>query len=246
VANFVDAPTPEDDLGAGSGSVECSQVSVSRLGVAIEHALRAPLSGAASAARLLADQVHDPHAGAARSIVDAIEHAEDMLTDVAEFLRRDVDLYPRVVRRRTNLSSLCERALDSIQFRFPSQLMKFNCDRSVEGQWDPDAIAAMTSRLVLNAIQHGTIGTAVRLFVSGRDDKAFIEIWNAGAFPAAVLADRLFEPFVFTRTRRSGGWRGLGLGLCLACRVARAHGGRIEIQSDVRKGTTLRVVLPCV
>ncbi len=231
------------DEGIFEASPEPPRNADARLGGAIEHTLRAPLSRAATVARALADQVHETQAPAVRSIVDALEHAESMLLDVAEFLRDDVDCCPYASRRRTNLSRLCERVLDSIQCRYPAQALKFEADRRVDGHWDPDALASLISRVVLNAIEHGP-RASVRLRVWGLDDRAVIEVWNAGAFPPEVPSHRLFEPFACATPRASGGVRGLGLGLHLASRIARSHGGRIEIQSDASKGTTLRVVLP--
>lgn len=55
---------------------------------------------------------------------------------------------------------------------------------------------------------------------------------------------RLFEPFVCARPRKCDGQTGLGLGLFLADQIARAHQGYIEVESDPRRGTTVRVALP--
>jgi two-component system sensor histidine kinase/response regulator len=215
-----------------------------RLGGAIEHALRATLSQASSMAYVLADQVDETQAPLVRSIHDAVERAEDMLLDLAEFLRQGDDLYPETARQRTNLASLCERVVDSIQRRYPTTAFQLRLDRSIEGRWDRDGVATMAARIVLNAVQHGIEGRTVRVHASARDERAVLEIWNAGGFPADVAPHRVFEPFACARRHRSGKGRGLGLGLHLASRTARAHGGRIELESDVQLGTTLRVVLP--
>lgn len=215
-----------------------------RLGGALEHALGATLSHASSMAFVLADQVHETQAPLVRSIHDAVERAEDMLLDLAEFLRRDGDPYPESTRQRTNLASLCERVIDAIQRRYPTAAFQLRLDRHVEGRWNRDAIATMTARIVLNAVQHGIEGRTVRVQACERADCAILEVWNAGAFPADVAPQRIFEPFACARRHRSGKGRGLGLGLHLASRAARAHGGRIELESDAQGGTTLRVAVP--
>lgn len=214
------------------------------VGRAIEHPLRAALSQASSMAYVLADQVDETQLPLVRSIHDAVERAEDMLRDLTEFLRNDGDLYPDTSRQRTNLASLCERVVDSIQRRYPTHAFHQRLDRDIQGRWDSDAIATMAARIVLNAVQHGLEGKAVRVHASARDDRAIFEVWNAGAFPPDVPGDRVFEPFACARRHRTGKGRGLGLGLFLASRTARAHGGRVELESDTRMGTTVRIILP--
>ena len=54
----------------------------------------------------------------------------------------------------------------------------------------------------------------------------------------------IFERFYQGRTKAKHATPGSGLGLALAKKVVEAHGGRIWIESEVRKGTTVRFVLP--
>jgi signal transduction histidine kinase len=52
--------------------------------------------------------------------------------------------------------------------------------------------------------------------------------------------DKIFEPFF--STKEVG--RGTGLGLSICYGIIEAHGGRIEVESKIEEGTTLRVILP--
>ena len=61
---------------------------------------------------------------------------------------------------------------------------------------------------------------------------------TGGGIPAVIL-HRIFEPFYTTKKK------GTGLGLMIVQRIVRAHGGRIELESDVGKGTTFRLWFPC-
>lgn len=69
-----------------------------------------------------------------------------------------------------------------------------------------------------------------------------LEVIDEGEGIAPEVLPRVMNPF-FT-TRRSTG--GAGLGLALAARIAKDHGGRIEIASERGKGTTVRLLVPCL
>ncbi len=211
---------------------------------ALEIHVRGQLSGALATARVLAEHVGEPHSAQAQSIVESVEQTESMLGDVLEFLRAGRAGRVQVTRRRVNLRAVCERLIDSLQGRYPTHFLELDSDPRVDGQWDPDSIAAMLSRLVVNAIEHGTIGGRVRIRLRGLSDEVILEVWNAGPISADIPRHRLFEPFVRVRGPRSGPTHGLGLGLCLASAIARAHDGRMEVESDSGRGTTFRVALP--
>ena len=67
-----------------------------------------------------------------------------------------------------------------------------------------------------------------------------MEVIDAGEGISGTVRQRLFEPF-FT-TKPPG--RGTGLGLSICYGIVADHGGRIEVDSVVGKGSTFRVTLP--
>ncbi|MCJ7577755.1 MAG: ATP-binding protein, partial [candidate division Zixibacteria bacterium] len=74
-----------------------------------------------------------------------------------------------------------------------------------------------------------------------KDKDIIIEISDTGiGIPKDNIA-RIFEPF-FT-TKEVG--KGTGLGLSVAYGIVQKHNGKIEVESEVNKGTTFRVILPC-
>ena len=73
-----------------------------------------------------------------------------------------------------------------------------------------------------------------------RDGKIFIRFKDTGAGIPRENLPKLFDPF-FT-TKKNG--KGVGLGLSVAYGIIQEHGGSIDVQSDVGKGTTFKVELP--
>jgi signal transduction histidine kinase len=64
-------------------------------------------------------------------------------------------------------------------------------------------------------------------------------VQDDGAGMSAETLERAFEPFFTTK-----GNRGTGLGLSEVYGVVRRHRGRVEIESEPGRGTTVRIVLP--
>jgi signal transduction histidine kinase len=82
----------------------------------------------------------------------------------------------------------------------------------------------------------GSIWVSTRL----DGDDACVTIRDDGPGMPADILGRVFEPFFTTKDVGSG----TGLGLAIAHGIVTAHGGRIEVESAVGKGTTFRVRLP--
>ena len=104
-------------------------------------------------------------------------------------------------------------------------------------------IEQVLNNLLSNAIKYSPAGGDVEVSARRQDGDVVIAVSDHGIGIAATERERIFEPF-----RRTGASRevaaGVGLGLSVARRIVAAHGGRIEVQSQVGVGSTFRVRLP--
>jgi signal transduction histidine kinase len=77
------------------------------------------------------------------------------------------------------------------------------------------------------------------------DEQVRIQVIDTGpGIPSAVLP-KIFQPFFTTKgTVRKGETRGTGLGLAICKEIVEHHGGRIEVESEVGRGTTFSIHLP--
>jgi signal transduction histidine kinase len=73
-------------------------------------------------------------------------------------------------------------------------------------------------------------------------DRVLIRIEDNGIGIRASDLTRVFEPFYSTRRKGTG----TGLGLSIARNIVEQHRGTIEIDSEVGRGTTILVTLPCL
>lgn len=92
--------------------------------------------------------------------------------------------------------------------------------------------------LVKNAAQAMTTGGTLTLQTGENNDGVWISVADTGGGIPQEQLNRIFEPFYTTKKK------GSGLGLMIVQRIIRAHNGRIELESNVGKGTTFRVWLP--
>jgi signal transduction histidine kinase len=236
----VESPLPSNDIGpvaAPFADLVC------RLDDALEQRMREPFSRIRTIMAVLRHEPGGRHIEQLGSIGEAARQAEGMLSDLLDFMRCAAGGLG-VRRRRLDLKVLCERVIDAIHANHPDRAMLFTSDARVEGEWDPDHMAMLLVKLVLNALDHGPLRPAIRVELHGLPNEAILCVWNAGAVQDSVPLHRLFEPFVYGRSNRQNASEGLGLGLFLAREVARAHGGRIDVQSTEADGTTFRATVP--
>ena len=100
-------------------------------------------------------------------------------------------------------------------------------------------------QVIINLIQNGceALGSrdsALEIRVTVAAEGCVVCVRDEGKGIPASEMSRLTDPF-YTTKRESGG---TGLGLAVSAGIVKEHGGRLEFESEVGKGTTVRVVLP--
>lgn len=108
---------------------------------------------------------------------------------------------------------------------------------------DPVKIQQAVQNLVANAVQYTPDGSAVDVRVRRAGSGVAIEVEDRGpGIPAEELPD-LFKPFTRLSTSTVSKHRSVGLGLAITRRLIEAHGGQIEVFSEVGRGTRFVVRL---
>jgi len=103
---------------------------------------------------------------------------------------------------------------------------------------DPTQVQQALVNLVKNAMQAMTRGGTLTLQTGENQDAVWVSVTDTGGGIPQEQLNRIFEPFFTTKKK------GTGLGLMIVQRIMRAHGGRIELESHLGKGTTFRLWLP--
>jgi len=103
---------------------------------------------------------------------------------------------------------------------------------------DATQLQQVLVNLVKNASQAMSTGGTLTLQTGESSDGVWVSVTDTGGGIPQEQINRIFEPFYTTKKK------GSGLGLMIVQRIVRAHNGRIELESNVGRGTTFRVWLP--
>ncbi len=125
-----------------------------------------------------------------------------------------------------------------LQLKVAKDLPRVSCD--------PSQIEQVLIALIMNAIdampRGGNLWIECR--IDGRptnaDDEVLLQVRDDGSGIAADILPHIFEPFL--TTKESG--HGVGLGLAIAHGIVERHNGRIEVESELGRGTAFTITLP--
>ncbi len=112
-----------------------------------------------------------------------------------------------------------------------------------DGETDRLRFEQVVTNLLDNALKYGG-GKPVALELTETDGRVVLSVRDEGIGIAAQDLGRVFERFERAVSERNYG--GLGLGLFIARSITEALGGKIEVQSELGRGTEFRVTLPRV
>ena len=209
----------------------------------VSHELRTPLARIRVALELAAE---DP--GAAKDVLADVgcdlDEIDQLIADILTTARLDSEQAP-IARQPTPLAELAERAAQRFAARHPGHAL----EREIEDdprpiECDPVLLRRALDNLLDNAAKYSAPGAPVKLAVHPNGRAVAFEIVDRGIGMTAEELERAGTPFWRadgSRTRKTGG---VGLGLALARRIARAHGGDVTLASKPGIGTTARLEIP--
>ncbi len=107
---------------------------------------------------------------------------------------------------------------------------------------DPRLLKEAVTNLISNAVKYSAAGTTVQVTLTASNSQLALTISDQGIGIPAEDLPNLFQPF--HRARNVHEVQGTGLGLSIAKNMVELHGGTIQAESTVGKGTTFTVTLP--
>jgi two-component system phosphate regulon sensor histidine kinase PhoR len=216
----------------------------------VSHELRTPLSIVRGYIETLLDSPQTPREELTR-ILRVMERHSDRLELLVEDLLTLAQLEsgnPNLQMEMVDLSSFLPETVRDWEKKLTNKQLNIVVDLPTE----LPAICADRTRLqealynlLDNAVKYSRERGEIRLSARHRDGEIELGVSDEGIGIAKEDLPRIFERFYRAdKARGSDKIRGTGLGLAIVKHIAQLHGGRVEAQSELEKGTTIRVVLP--
>lgn len=223
---------------------------IGELAAGLAHEIKNPLAGIQGAVDILIRRRdrNDPEVEALTGIRQQVERIDGTVRALLDRAR------PRSLKsERTSLTELATRAVNVARAQLiaragPNEVrVKFSPpDEDIVLMVDPSLIEDAVLNLIINAIEaledDGAVSVRIGYAEGGSDPdsqaEAFIEVADTGRGISEEDLKRIFNPFFTTTTG------GTGLGLPAVRRIVRVHGGRVEVDSMIGRGSTFTIHLP--
>ncbi|MDB4952530.1 MAG: two-component sensor histidine kinase [Myxococcales bacterium] len=228
-----------DDMAGRTATLISSQ---RQLMADVSHELRTPLARIRVALELAAE---DPVAAkdVLADVGTDLDEIDQLIEDILTTARLDSD-HAEIATRPLAVGELAKRAADRFKARHPGRVLERGPADDREIECDPVLLRRALDNLLDNAAKYSDVDEPVKLEVHPNGTLISFEVVDHGIGMTPEELERAFTPFWradSSRARRTGG---VGLGLALARRIARAHGGDVTLASSPGRGTTARLEIP--
>ena len=216
-----------------------------QLSAAIAHEINNPLAGVLVYSQLLEKKIGDGYFDKEETITDlakiesAVSHCSRLVSGLLDFARQT-----EPVLQPVTVGSTIDQVISLVGHH--AEMKHITLDRDDTPSLPPvladlGQIQQVLVNLVVNAIQATSDGGMVTISASpGKNGLVKIVVQDNGCGIAPENLDRLFTPFFTTKEET----KGVGLGLAVSYGIIERHGGRIEVQSELGKGSKFTVYLP--
>ena len=212
----------------------------------VAHEIRNPLNAIAMSAQRLSREGFDDAYGAEASAVGEARQLVGVIMQEAQRINERVQEFlefarpPRLVPRDTALGPFLDAVVTALTPQAEARGLVLAADTSRAGNAtvDPNQLRQALDNIVRNALDATPPGGSVAVSATSLPREHVIEVRDTGE---GIPADTLPKIFDLYFTSKPGG---TGIGLAVTQQIVAAHGGSIEVESEVGRGTCLRVRLP--
>lgn len=213
----------------------------------VAHDLRNPLAALRTSLAVIAPDRPLPPEPTIRRIAELMDRQFDNLErmtgdfiDTARIEAGELELRPEPC----DLGEIARHAVSLFQSApWDERFVLAIPDEAVVVSCDGARILQVVTNLVSNAIKYSSEASPIRVALEPHEDQVTLSVSDRGiGIPPGELR-AIFDPFRRGESSRRT-TAGVGLGLFVARRIVRAHGGRMEVESTPGSGSIFRVVLP--
>jgi two-component system NtrC family sensor kinase len=213
--------------------------SIGLLSAGVAHEINTPLTGISSYVQMLQKKVSDEHFTGLLSKIEAqTDRVSRIVKNLLTFARNPSDLTFHRVDLRENLREI----ISLIDYKLKAMSIELEADMApVASIWaQGERLQQVFINIILNALDAMPDGGRLRVELGETSTEAIVAISDTGTGIKEQHLPRIFDPFYTTK----GVGKGTGLGLSISYAIINEHEGRIDVQSEVGKGTKFTIFLP--
>ncbi len=213
--------------------------SIGLLSAGVAHEINTPLTGISSYIQMLQKKLTDSHYAQILGKVEAqTDRVARIIKNLLTFARTPSD----ASFQRIDLKQGLEEILSLIDYKLRNMNIRLDLELSpvpplyAQGE----RLQQVFINIILNALDAMPLGGTLGIRLGLEDGAAVVRIADSGTGIRPEHLSRIFDPFFTTK----GVGKGTGLGLSISYAIVKEHDGRIEVQSEVGRGSTFVITLP--
>jgi signal transduction histidine kinase/CRP-like cAMP-binding protein len=173
----------------------------------------------------------------AEEMIRQVDRFVNMTQEILDFSRGISEIH----LEKANLGDVLDGVLGFIEKDLSKKNVKLVADLEEQGEvtMDVEKMVRVFYNLAGNAADAMKEGGTLTVHTARNNGRLLIEFSDTGSGIPEEIRGKIFEPF-FTHGKKHG----TGLGLAIVKKIVEDHHGKLEIESEVNKGTTIRILLP--
>ncbi len=247
--DVTDSAQVEQALRATNEALETADRLKSEFIANVSYQLRTPLNAIMGFAEILNNQYFGPLTDRqieyTQSIIDASQRLLALINDILDLATIEAG-YMALERKQVDVHELLSSVYELTREWAAKQNLQVTIESAPEaGRIDADErrLKQALYNLVSNAIKFTLPGGTIVLRSERREEDIALIVQDTGIGIPAADRDRVFGRF--ERAHPQLRLSGVGLGLALVKSFIEMHGGRVDMQSETGRGTTVTCLLPC-
>lgn len=241
----------DQKLIAAKEAAEAASAAKSQFLAVMSHELRTPLNSIVGFSEILSSRSEETlqpevRLDYAKTILNSSKHLQTLITDILDATRIENGTIA-LIEQDIDAAELVEIAVKMCrdQAEKADVTLVAKLTDGIEIRADITRIKQVILNLLTNAIKFSLTGGVVNIeLLRTHDDRLALVVRDGGIGIKSEDLGRIFEPFVQAEDGMARRFSGIGLGLSIARKIARLHGGDVTLESQFGVGTTARLQLP--
>ena len=218
----------------------------------MSHELRTPLNIITSASMLLEMKSQKEETVSSEYILDKLSHINQSSNRLRRLINNLIDIskfdsgFFECNCKNENIVYVVEDIVHEVVDYAKEKNIELIFDTEEEeiiSFIDKEKIERVILNLLSNAIKFTNENGKIEVYMKSDDNFIYITIKDNGIGISKEKIDHIFQRFYQVDNLLSRGSEGSGIGLCIVDEIIRMHGGKINIESEINKGTTFEIVL---